>query len=369
MSTPKQQARIKRVSKIVKDGLPAIVEAIFDLEDKVEKDIADVKEVATESKLPQEILEKIRMVRGDQGEKGETGERGIQGEKGDKGDKGEDGKDGRDGTDGIHGLDGINGTNGKDGRNGVDGINGSPDMAEDIRNKLELLLGDERLDSKHIKGLEKIEDRLKLIQNQPFNPTMGPSFADIQLLKNRLTVIESTPVSGSGTVTTVSVASANGFAGSVTNASSTPAITVSTTINSPLLAGNGTAISAASTTGSGSTAVLATSPTLTTPTILNSAETQQTLTDQATVTWDMNSGGYAKLTLGGNRTIANPTNTRNGAVYILEIIAGASTPSWGVNFVWPAATAPTLTATGNRDIITFACSNGKLYGVSTLNFV
>jgi len=65
---------------------------------------------------------------------------------------------------------------------------------------------------------------------------------------------------GSGTVTSVSVVSANGFAGSVATATTTPAITLSTTINSPVLAGNGTAISAATTTGSGSTVVLATAP-------------------------------------------------------------------------------------------------------------
>lgn len=64
-----------------------------------------------------------------------------------------------------------------------------------------------------------------------------------------------------GTVTSVSVASANGFAGTVANPTTTPAITISTTINSPILAGNGTALIAATTTGSGSTAVLATSPT------------------------------------------------------------------------------------------------------------
>ena len=46
----------------------------------------------------------------------------------------------------------------------------------------------------------------------------------------------------SGTVTTVSVVSANGFAGTVANASSTPAITLSTTITG-VLSGNGTAIS------------------------------------------------------------------------------------------------------------------------------
>lgn len=68
---------------------------------------------------------------------------------------------------------------------------------------------------------------------------------------------------GAGTVTTVSVVSANGLGGTVANATSTPAITLSTTITG-ILQGNGTAISAATTTGSGSV-VLATSPTLVTP--------------------------------------------------------------------------------------------------------
>lgn len=49
---------------------------------------------------------------------------------------------------------------------------------------------------------------------------------------------------GAGTVTTVSVTSANGFAGSVATSSSTPAITISTTVTG-MLKGNGTAISAA----------------------------------------------------------------------------------------------------------------------------
>jgi len=53
-----------------------------------------------------------------------------------------------------------------------------------------------------------------------------------------------TPSFGSGTVTTVSVVSANGFAGTVANATTTPAITLTTSITG-LLKGNGTAISAA----------------------------------------------------------------------------------------------------------------------------
>lgn len=52
-------------------------------------------------------------------------------------------------------------------------------------------------------------------------------------------------VSSTGTVTSVSVVSANGFAGSVANPSTTPAITITTTITG-VLKGNGTAVSAAS---------------------------------------------------------------------------------------------------------------------------
>lgn len=65
---------------------------------------------------------------------------------------------------------------------------------------------------------------------------------------------------GSGTVTSVSVVSANGLAGTVATATTTPAITLSTTITG-ILQGNGTAISAASTTGTGSV-VLNNGPTM-----------------------------------------------------------------------------------------------------------
>lgn len=71
--------------------------------------------------------------------------------------------------------------------------------------------------------------------------------------------------SGGGTVSTVSVATANGLAGTSDGNAANPTLTLTTTINSPVLAGNGTAISAATTTGSGSTVVLSNSPTLVTP--------------------------------------------------------------------------------------------------------
>lgn len=99
--------------------------------------------------------------------------------------------------------------------------------------------------------------------------------------------------SGSGSVTSVSVVTANGFAGSVATATTTPAITFSTTITG-ILSGNGTAISAATTTGSGSV-VLATTPTLVTPVLGVATATSltfgsSTLLNAAVVTLNSSSG-------------------------------------------------------------------------------
>src|SRR5271166_3403882 len=71
------------------------------------------------------------------------------------------------------------------------------------------------------------------------------------------------PGTSGNVLTSSGVVWANGFAGTVATATTTPAITISTSINSPVLAGNGTAISAASTTGTGSTVALSASPTFT----------------------------------------------------------------------------------------------------------
>lgn len=108
--------------------------------------------------------------------------------------------------------------------------------------------------------------------------------------------------SGSGTVTSVSVVTANGLAGSVANPTTTPAITLSTTVNAPVLAGNGTAISAATTTGSGAV-VLATSPTLVTPALG---------TPTALVGTNI-TGTAAGLSIGGNAATATSATSATTA--------------------------------------------------------
>lgn len=107
--------------------------------------------------------------------------------------------------------------------------------------------------------------------------------------------------SGSGTVTSVSVVSANGLAGSVADATTTPAITLSTTITG-VLSGNGTAIAAASTTGTGDV-VLATSPTLVTPDL--GTPSALVATNATGTAAGLTAGAVTGLTLaGGSLTLA-----------------------------------------------------------------
>jgi hypothetical protein len=91
----------------------------------------------------------------------------------------------------------------------------------------------------------------------------------------------------------------------------------------------------------------------------------QTLTDAATINWDVASGRVATVTLGASRTIAAPTNQKVGT-YILRVVQGGSggyNITWNGNYKWTAQTAPVLsTAVGAVDIITFFSDGSKMYG-------
>lgn len=144
-----------------------------------------------------------------------------------------------------------------------------------------------------------------------------------------------------GTVTSVSVVTANGFAGSVATATSTPAITLSTTITG-ILSGNGTAISAASTTGSGSV-VLATTPTLVTP-VLGVATA--TSINGLTLT---SSTGTLTIANGKTLTVSNSGTLAGGDAFVLAIAAGKTlTVSQSITLAGTDSTVmtfPTTTAT------------------------
>jgi hypothetical protein len=109
----------------------------------------------------------------------------------------------------------------------------------------------------------------------------------------------------------------------------------------------------------------AASPTFTGTVTTNANVSNQTLTDGVTINWDVSLGAVATVTLGGDRTIAAPTNLKVGT-YLLHVIqdaTGSRTLTWNAVFKWPAAVAPTLTTIGSRrDIISFVCDGTNLYG-------
>lgn len=90
-----------------------------------------------------------------------------------------------------------------------------------------------------------------------------------------------------------------------------------------------------------------------------------TLTDGATVNWDLTASPVAQLTLGGSRTLA-VTNLQAGANYELWVQQGGSgsyTLTWPAEVIWPFGVAPVLSTTvGRADLILFCARGGKLYG-------
>ena len=109
----------------------------------------------------------------------------------------------------------------------------------------------------------------------------------------------------SGTVTSASVVSANGFAGSIGTPTSTPAITISTSITG-MLKGNGTALSAA-TAGTDYVA-----PGTVTGYTAQQYAAASALTAGTTVSWNLNSAQAATLTPAQNFTLSNPSNMQAG---------------------------------------------------------
>lgn len=100
-----------------------------------------------------------------------------------------------------------------------------------------------------------------------------------------------------------------------------------------------------------------------TPASLSGSAAPQTLTDGATINWNMANGYNAKVTLGGNRTLATPTNPQLGITYSLNVIqdgTGSRTMTWPAAFDWGTTGAPTLTTTASkRDRITLFCTDAS----------
>jgi hypothetical protein len=81
------------------------------------------------------------------------------------------------------------------------------------------------------------------------------------------------------------------------------------------------------------------------------------LTDGATITPDFAVANNFSVTLGGNRTLANPTNLtagQSGVIVISQDSSGSRTASFGGYWKFPGGTAPTLTTTASaKDVLCY----------------
>lgn len=92
-----------------------------------------------------------------------------------------------------------------------------------------------------------------------------------------------------------------------------------------------------------------------------------TLVDGASISWDASANQVTSVTLGGNRTLAAPTNLVDGAVYLLMVIqdgTGSRTLSYNAVFKFTGGTAPTLTTTAAaKDILVFYSDGTNMYEI------
>ena len=97
-----------------------------------------------------------------------------------------------------------------------------------------------------------------------------------------------------------------------------------------------------------------------------------TLTAAASVAPDFDNSNVQTVTLDQATTLANPTNLKDGATYIVIVKqpAGANhTLAFGTAYKFEGGTDPTITAAnGATDVLTFVSDGTNLYGAAALNF-
>ena len=98
-----------------------------------------------------------------------------------------------------------------------------------------------------------------------------------------------------------------------------------------------------------------------------------TLTDGATITPDFGANQNFTVTLGGNRTLANPSNMvvgQTGSIFVVQDGTGSRTLSFGSYWDFAGGTAPTLTTTASAvDRIDYIVrSSTSIHAVATLAY-
>ena len=97
-----------------------------------------------------------------------------------------------------------------------------------------------------------------------------------------------------------------------------------------------------------------------------------TLTDTASISWDLSANQAATVTLGGNRTLAAPTNMNDGGEYQLVIkqdATGGRTLAYNTVYKFPGGEAPVLTTTASAvDVMTCRSDGTNMYCVMVQDF-
>ena len=97
-----------------------------------------------------------------------------------------------------------------------------------------------------------------------------------------------------------------------------------------------------------------------------------TLTDGSSIAWNLATNQVCSVTLGGNRTLSNPTNLKDGGHYTLIVrqdATGSRTLAFGSAYKWPGGTAPTLSTGANDvDILHFVSDGTNMYGTYAQDF-
>jgi hypothetical protein len=182
-----------------------------------------------------------------------------------------------------------------------------------------------------------------------------------------------TSSSNAGTVTTVSVASANGFTGTVATATTTPAITISTSVTGALK-GNGTAVSQAAcadlsngatgcstaTGTSGATIPLLNGTNVWSGQQSGSATTLSISTSTFTPDGSNNNYNITLVHASCPCTLANPSATpvagTAGQIVVNQSATGSDTiGTWGSQYAAPGGTASITLSTGAsaRDVLSY----------------
>jgi len=96
------------------------------------------------------------------------------------------------------------------------------------------------------------------------------------------------------------------------------------------------------------------------------------LTDAASIAVSFNDGQNFAVTLGGNRTLESPTNCvagQTGSIFVVQDGTGSRTLSFGGNWKFAGAAAPTLTATSAAvDRLDYIVQTSTaVHAVATLN--